>query len=363
MPNFISLFLTPALASFILSSLLTPLVISSYKKLHILDDPQKNSHTKVTHTRPLPRGGGIPIFLSLLVVGLILIGFDKRFLGILLGAAILTLVGIADDIYNLNPYFRLATGALAALAVVGSGIGIAFITNPFGGAGNVIHLNQPQLVFELFGKTRTIWILADLFALFWILWTSNIVNWSKGLDGQMPGFVAIAAFFLGLLSFRFAGDFTQWPVIILAAITTGAYLGFLIFNFYPQKIMPGYSGGSLAGFLLAVLAILSGAKVAALILILGIPMADAVLTIFRRLFRHKSPVWGDRGHLHHRLLDSGWTKPQIALFYWISTFLLGLITLQLNSTQKIFTIILIGLGTTSLVIWLKIIKETVKDHK
>ncbi len=360
MPTFSSLFFLPAFFAFILSASITPLVILLYRHFRLVDDPRQNRHAKVTHTRPVPRGGGIPIFLTLALLGLIFIGPDKHFLGILSGAAILACVGVLDDIFNLSPYLRVATGILAALAVVAAGIGIAFITNPFGPPGSVIHLNRPQIAFTFAGTTHTIWVLADLFAFIWILWTSNIVNWSKGLDGQMPGFVAIAALFLGLLSFSFAGDFTQWPVITLAAITSGSFLGLLFFNFYPQKIMPGYGGGSLAGFLLAVLAILSGAKVAALILILGIPMADATFTIIRRLLHGKSPVWGDRGHLHHRLFDAGWSKPKIAYFYWGATAFLGLLTLQLNSTQKVFTIATISLITAGLILWLKLISHSIK---
>jgi len=192
---------------------------------------------------------------------------------------------------------------------------------------------------------------------------SNIVNWSKGLDGQMPGFVAIAAVFMGLFSLRFSSDITQWEVTSLAAITAGAYAGFLLFNFFPQKIMPGYGGGTLAGFLLAILAILSGAKVAAMILILAIPTTDAIVSIIRRVYQGKSPVWGDRGHLHHHLLDSGWSRPQIALFYWAATFVLGLLSLKLNSAQKIFTIALAALITSGILLWLKYLTQATRSHE
>ena len=87
-------------------------------------------------------------------------------------------------------------------------------------------------------------------------------------------------------------------------------------------------------------------------------MADAAITVVRRLINKKSPVWGDRGHLHHRLLDSGWSKPQIAVFYWVSTLALGILTLQLNSTQKVFTIAMIGFITAALIFLLKLITNT-----
>ncbi len=212
-------------------------------------------------------------------------------------------------------------------------------------------LNQPQIPIYLLGNMRTIWVLADVLALIWIVWCMNMINWSKGLDGQLPGVVVIAAVIIAMLSFRFTEDVTQWSVTILAAITAGAYLGFLPWNWYPQKMMPGYGGGALAGFLLAVLSILSGAKLATLILVLAIPMIDAGYVIVRRIKEGKSPVWGDRGHFHHKLMDLGWNKPKIAVFYWLVTLVLGLMALQLNARQKVFTIVLLILMFGAVLLW------------
>ena len=131
----------------------------------------------------------------------------------------------------------------------------------------------------------------------------------------MPGFVAIAAATIAFLGWKSNADFSQQLVITLAAITTGAYLGFLPWNWYPQKTIPGYGGKSLAGYLLGILAILSGAKVGALMLVLGVPFVDAAMVILKRVREGRSPVWG-REHLHHYLLELGWGKRRIALFYW-----------------------------------------------
>jgi UDP-GlcNAc:undecaprenyl-phosphate/decaprenyl-phosphate GlcNAc-1-phosphate transferase len=177
------------------------------------------------------------------------------------------------------------------------------------------------------------------------------MNWSKGLDGQLPGQVVIAATVIALLSFRFTEDVTQWNVSILAGITAGAYLGFLPWNIFPQKMMPGYGAGTLAGYLLALLSILSGAKLATLVIVLCVPMIDAVYVILRRMSQGKSPVWGDRGHFHHRLMDLGFSKRSIAYFYWMITLLLGLVALQLNSRQKAFTIMLLALGFGAVLLW------------
>jgi len=336
---------------FLLSFLITPLVIKFYKKKKWLDDPKKLKHPKVVHKYPVPRGGGIVIFLSVLLASLWLLPIDKHLIGILLGALVLMLVGVWDDVKNINPYVRLMLGFLAASIVVAAGIGVAYISNPFK-VGAIIDLSQPQIPIYLLGKFRTIWIWADLMALVWIVGAMNFVNWSKGLDGQLPGIVVVAATVIGILSMRFIDDVTQWPVILLAFILAGSYLGFLPYNFYPQKIMPGYGGGALAGYFLAVLAILSGAKMATAILVLGVPLIDAIYSMIRRVLQGKSPVWGDRGHLHHKLMDLGWGKRRIAIFYWLVSAGLGFIALQLNSQLKLYTIVLLGVLLGGALLWL-----------
>ena len=175
---------------------------------------------------------------------------------------------------------------------------------------------------------------------------------AKGIDGQLPGVAAIAAITIAALSLKFSADITQWPVIILAAITAGAFLGFLPWNFYPQKIMPGYSGSILAGYLLAILSILSTTKVGTLMVVLGIPLVDTGYTIVRRIMAGESPVWGDRKHLHHKLLDAGLSKKQVVYLYWASTALLGVLALYLNTSTKFYTIIGVAILIGGLLLWL-----------
>jgi UDP-GlcNAc:undecaprenyl-phosphate GlcNAc-1-phosphate transferase len=350
MDNLRNLFLLPWLTAAVIAFLATPLVIKFAGKLGIIDDPKKNRAPKVIHTYPTPRGGGIPIFIALLTTCLIFLPIDKHIIGILIGAGILVTMGTLDDRYNLNPYLRLGLGFLAAGTVVISGIGISFITSPLGG---IINLSSPQITFSLFGATHSIWIISDVFALLWIVFLMNMVNMgAKGVDGQLSGVTVIAALTIAFLSLRYSADITQWPVIILAGITAGAYLGFLPWHIFPQKIMPGYGGSTLAGYLLGVLSILSTAKVGILIVVLGIPLIDTGYTIVRRIINKKSPVWGDRGHLHHRLLDAGLSKRQVAYFYWGVTAILGFLALNLNTTSKLYTMIGIALGLGGLILWL-----------
>jgi UDP-GlcNAc:undecaprenyl-phosphate GlcNAc-1-phosphate transferase len=346
----VNLAIIPGLVALVLGFVLTPLVIKLAWKLKIVDDPAKHKEAKVIHTYPVPRAGGLALFAAILISSLIFLPFDKHLRGILAGGLLLTIVGIFDDKYNLNPYLRILAGFLAAGAPIIAGIGIAFISNP---AGGIIDLSQPQINFNFLGEARSIWVLSDAFALVWIVFVMNMLNMgAKGVDGQLPGVVVVAAATIAALSLKFSADIAQWPVIILAAVTAGAYLGFLPWNFYPQKIMPGYGGSTLAGYLLAVLAILSTTKVGTLMVVLGIPFIDTGYTIVRRILSGKSPVWGDTGHLHHRLLAIGWGKRRVAVFYWLISALLGVLALYLNTSSKLYTMVSVAILLGGLILWL-----------
>lgn len=322
---------------FLLTFLITPVLIFVAKRYGLVDDPQTRYHPAHTHTGVIPRAGGVAIYIGILLATYIYLPMSISMLGILIGASILTIIGVLDDKKDINPYIRLLTNILAAFAVVSTGNVIHFITNPL--TGGILSLDQ--------------WIyLPHILAIIWIVWTMNIVGWSAGVDGQMPGYVAISAVVLGILSLRYSlVDPTQAWVTIFAFIVAGAFLGFLPWNFYPQKIMPGYGGKTLAGFLLAVLGILSYAKLGTALLVLGIPMLDAIATLIRRVGSKHSPVVADRGHLHHRLLDIGWSRQKIALFYWTVSAILGLVSLTVTSRLKVFTLFVVAVTLSMFLVW------------
>lgn len=350
MDNIIKLILFPGLTSALISFAVTPLIIRLAYKIGLVDDPSKHKDPKVIHTYPVPRGGGLAVFIAIFISTLFFLPLDKHLIGISLGALILTLMGTLDDKFNLNPYARLSVQFMAAAVPIAFGIGIAFINNPVG--SGIIDLSHPQINFELIGH-HSVWLLSDIFALFWIVTLMNFINMgAKGVDGQLPGVTVIAAFTIALLSLRFSADIAQWPVIILAVIIAGAFLGFLPYNFYPQKIMPGFAGSNLAGYFLGILSILSTTKVGTLLVVLGVPLVDTGYTIVRRILSGKSPVWGDRGHLHHKLLDYGLTKKQVSYFYWATTAALGILALNLNSSFKLYTIVGLVILIGGILLWL-----------
>jgi UDP-GlcNAc:undecaprenyl-phosphate/decaprenyl-phosphate GlcNAc-1-phosphate transferase len=344
------MFWQPAIIAFLTSIIVSGLVVKWGGKLGIVDDPAKHKLPKVVHSKPVPRGGGIPIFAAL-IAGSLFLPQTTKTIGIVSGAILLTIIGFLDDRFEekISPYIRLLVNVIAALCVIGVGIGIAYITNPLGG---IIRLDLPQMCFNLWGSSHCVWLLSDLFALVWLVWMQNIVGWSSGVDGQLSGFVIVAAVTLAILGMRFGGE-TQSEVIILAGIIAGAYAGFLPWNWYPQKIMPGYGGKSLAGFLLGILAITSGAKVGAMFLVLSIPFIDALMVICKRIREGRSPVWGGREHLHHLLLDLGWSKRKIAFFYWGISVLFAIAALQLKATAKYFTMTTAILIVAGIIWWLQ----------
>lgn len=324
--------------SLAIAFLSTPIVIRLAKRYKLVDDRRSRSHPAHTHKGVIPRAGGVPMLLGLFMVTLIFIPMTKIIVGILIGALLIVIMGLLDDKYDLSPYKRFFLNVLIAAVVILFGLGIPYISSPFGG---VIRLDTLVYKMNFFGVHK-FYLWSNLFSLIWIVTIMNFVNWSKGVDGQMPGFVAIASIYLGILAFRFSAyDISTQSVSALAGIVAGSFLGFLPWNFYPQKIMPGYSGGALAGFLLAVLSILTFGKVGTLILVLSIPLIDAIYVILRRLKNKKSPFVGDALHFHHRLLELGWGKRRVAFFYWLVTFFFGSAALFFKGSDKLILLILV----------------------
>lgn len=347
----------PLLLAFTFAFILTIPTIFLAKKLKLITDSKTRYHPAHTHKGIIPRAGGLPIYISILLTTIIFLPINKIIVGILFASFLLLILGLLDDRGDVSPYLRFLGNLLISGIVIGFGLGIPYISNPFGG---IIRLDIWQIPVSFFGD-RTIWVLADFLAIIWLTWTTNMVNWSKGIDGQLPGFVAITAIFLGLLSQRFIGhDINVQSVAIFSFIVAGAYLGFLPFNFYPQKIMPGYGGGALAGFLLGILSILSFGKIGTAVLILSVPMIDAVYTILRRFKQKKSIFRADWGHFHHKLLEIGWGKRRIAVFYWIISLILGVSSLFLKGIEKLVAFGTIGLVLLIFILIINKMKKTVR---
>ncbi len=334
----------------ILAFVLTKANIRLSWKLGLIDDPKTHKHVKVIHQETIPRSGGIAIFASFALTSILFLPIDQYLLAILTGGVIIVIMGVIDDKLlgsgkkDFSPLIRLGMQFLAALIPVLVGVKIAFISNPTGGIFDFS---------EVFSK---------VIAVLWIVFMMNILNLgAKGVPGQLTGITVIASLVIAVLSLKFSADITQWPVFVIACITAGSFFGFLPWHIEPQKIMPSFSGSNLAGYLLAIMTILSTTKIGTLLVVMAIPVIDTGYVVLRRIIAGKSPLHGDRSHLHHRLLDAGLSKNQVAIFYWSLTGILGLLAVNLNTLNKLYTIILVGAAVGLLILCLSLQKPS-KEH-
>lgn len=229
---------------------------------------------------------------------------------------------------------------MAALIIIVSGIGINYITSPLGGT---IELDTVKWqIFSINGLPYHITLFADLFTIAWLLGMVYTTKFLDGLDGLVSGTCVIGSLVLFFLSLR--PEVMQPETAMLCVILAGVAAGFLIFNFHPAKIFLGEGGSTFIGFTLGTLAIISGGKIATALLCMGLPVLDVVWVIARRVITKKSPLKGDRKHLHFRLLDIGFSHKRAVLFLWFLSACFGITALFLKSRGK-----LIALGVLALI--------------
>lgn len=321
------------LVAFLLALALTPLVKGVALRYGFVDRPSPRREPSLK-----PRLGGVAIFLAfslaLLLTGPWVEGRTaaewQKIYAILVGGAVVVVMGVMDDKRELSPLPQFLAQGLAAAMAVAAGVVIDQITNPFG----------TPLVDSLIILPQA---LAYLFTLFWLMGAMNTVNFLDGLDGLAAGVVAIASVVLFLHSY----SLTQYSVSLLPLALLGATLGFLPYNFHPARITLGTSGAVFLGYALASLSVLGGTKAATVLLVLGIPILDTAWIILQRLWRGSSPFRADRAHLHHRLLALGLSQPQIVLLLYGVSAGLGALALFLSSRLlKLYA--LAGMGLLAL---------------
>jgi len=318
------------IVSFLLSGLLTFPSLKFAQRFGFMDNPKTHKHPAMLLTRSVARGGALPLFLCFLFTSLFIFSPDKKIAYIMLAAGAAVIVGLVDDKYDLNPYIRFGFQIIIALAIAFSGIQVDYINHPLG--AGVLPLTQ---IVVRIGPTFSFQPIALILAALWILWTMNMISWSNGVDGQFPLIVSVAAIVIGIIGLS---DTNQYKTSVMAFAVAGATLGTLPFSWYPSKMLYGFGATSI-GFLLASLSILNGTKVATSLLVLLVPTLDAAFTIFRRLKSGRSPFWGDRAHLHHKLLDFGFSQRQIAVFYAVVGSVLGTLAIVSSGRGKLLAII------------------------
>jgi len=330
--NQIVQFLPAALFSFLLTVGLVLAALRLFPKWGLMDRPWKYGLKR----KPIPYYGGLAIYLGFMISSLVFIKADSLHLaGLMLGGTMICLISFLDDRYGLNPWIRLGVQVLSALVLVAAGVGIQSLSNPFGAA---LPLDQWSIGLGVLG---TVTLLGTLFTIIWIVTVVNTMNFLDGLNGLPSGVTVIASLSLFLLSIRPGIHFDmnlQVPVATMSIILFGCSLAFWIFDFHPAKILMGDTGSMFLGFVLATLAIFSGGKVATAVLVMGFPILDAFWVIIRRILKGHSPMKGDLKHLHHRLLEVGFTEREALMMIYSLCAVFGLAAVFLNSMQKVYAV-------------------------
>lgn len=313
------------------SACLSVVVARAARARGIVDAPDG---LRKTHKHPVPLLGGTAIFVVVCFAVLMSLLFGDtltsglvdvpRYSGFLVGGAILMIGGAIDDRYRLPPHLSFIAPVLAALCVVFGGVGIEKLTNPLGGVVFIPELVSDVLVF--------CWLVT-------MMYTTKLLD---GLDGLSAGVSLIGL--LAVLALSLTVTYFQPDVSLLATLCAGAVAGFLCLNLPQAKLYLGEGGSTFVGYTLGVLAVISGGKLAVALLVMGIPLLDVLSVMVRRVKTGgaRSIVRGDRRHLHHKLMDAGFSKRGILALYWGVALVFGASALVLQSGQKLAAFAVLG---------------------
>ncbi len=319
--EYIFIFLIAAVTSYIF----TPVALKLAIKIGAIDVPVDNRRV---HSTPIPRLGGIAIYLGTIISIIWILPFSLETTGILVGGTIILVTGIIDDIYKLSPWAKLTCQAASAIVLFSFGVRINFIGIPLGD-----------------GYFYFPWIISLIATIIWIAGITNTINLIDGLDGLAAGVAAIAA--LSLAYIAFINESPEVALITLAV--AGSSLGFLPYNFNPAKIFMGDGGSLFLGFMLAAVSIVGPMKGAAAIatvipvLVLGLPIFDTAFAIFRRVIKGRPIMEADKEHLHHRILSKGMDQKRTVIVFYTLSGILGIAAVLVNNNMFVYGFILIGL--------------------
>ncbi len=304
------------LAAAVVALISTPVVRSLAFRVGAVDVPKDNRRM---HNHPIPRMGGLAIFFGFVLSVLIFLPLSQQLRGMVLGAVIIVILGIFDDIYALPAKPKFLVQILAALIAVLAGNRIYILSN--------INIFSSEPYWELGWLSIPISVL-------WIVGITNAVNLIDGLDGLACGVSTISSMTLLVIALTVS----EPDVAILMAALAGACIGFLPYNLNPAKIFMGDTGSTFLGFILATVSIQGLFKFYTIIsfavpfLMLGLPIFDTCFAILRRLAKGQSPMSPDRGHIHHRLIDMGFSQKQAVAVLYVISAILGLSAVVLTTS-------------------------------
>jgi UDP-GlcNAc:undecaprenyl-phosphate GlcNAc-1-phosphate transferase len=324
------------------TALLTPLSMRLARRVGAMDEPRERGLSN----RPTPLLGGLAIFAGVLTATLVVLptGYGKDhelWLGVLAGAAVITLVGAVDDRFDLHPAIKFCGQVIAAVIVVNAGVAVKKMTLPFIG----------ELTFPNAGITNA----GPVLTVIGLVVMMNVVNFSDGVDGLAAGVCVIIAAAMAVIAF----DLGRQQPGVLAALTAGAALGFLIFNFPPASSFMGDCGANLLGLLMGVITVEAAVKTAAVVsfvlplILLAVPFLDTTFVVLKRL-KYKQPIYRpDSEHFHHRMARIGFSSRRTIAYLYAWTLMLAGLALALRfvpySDHKGhlrggWTLVMVGLG-------------------
>lgn len=338
----------------LLSWSLTPVAARVGHRLGLVDRPGGRRR----HHGVIPRTGGLALFGSFFVTVLLTVllphilppvwaewfpprhdpNEGRRLLALLAGSLFCVVAGFVDDRVEFSSGPQYAIQAVAGVIAIAGLIFIKHVNNPFGQG-------------FLFGPDGFPWWIVWPLTLFWFMAMMNTINWLDGLNGLATGVTAILCLVLAV-HMIFAVQPPQLSVALLPLALLGAALGFLPHNFAPARIFMGSSGSYFLGFAVAALGIIGGARLATVMLVLGLPALDVAWLIVSRWRRGLSPGQGGRDHLHFRLLDLGFSERAIVMGYWAFCAFFGLLTLVLDDRlYKLVALLALGALALAVLVW------------
>jgi UDP-GlcNAc:undecaprenyl-phosphate GlcNAc-1-phosphate transferase len=353
------------LVAALVTALLTPVTMRIARAVGVIDEPRQRGLSD----HPTPLLGGLAIFAGALVAGLVWLpagyareGQPQLWHGVLLAAGVITVVGALDDRFDLHPALKLLGQVLAAVIVVHFGVAVKAITLPFAGT-----LHFPNAGITNAGPVLTVIGLVVMM---------NVVNFSDGVDGLAAGVCAIIAATMAIIAF----DLARQEPGVLAALTAGAALGFLFFNFPPASSFMGDCGANLLGLLMGVITVEAAVKTAAVVsfvlplILLAVPFLDTTFVVLKRL-KYKQPIYRpDSEHFHHRMARIGFSSRRTIAYLYAWTLMLAGLALALRfvpysdhkghyDTVWTLVILAVGLIVASASIYLVYVLEILKFRR
>ncbi|AKG03884.1 undecaprenyl-phosphate alpha-N-acetylglucosaminyl 1-phosphate transferase [Salimicrobium jeotgali] len=311
------------LVCFIVAIIVTPLV----KKLAVYIGATDKPDPRKVHKVLMPRLGGLAIFISFIIGYFLFMPPTPIFWPVLFGAAIIIITGVWDDLRELSAKWKLAGQILAAAVVVyaGEGVVVTFVNIPF---------TDNTLEFGMF---------SEIITMIWIIAITNAINLIDGLDGLAAGVSSIALLTISGMAITMGNVF----VVFAGLMMLGSTVGFLIYNFYPAKIFMGDTGALFLGFMISVLSLLGFKNVTLFsfvipVIILGVPISDTVFAIVRRKLQNRPMSAPDKSHLHHNLLNLGYSHPETVLVIYTISALFSLAAVVFSQATLYGALLVIG---------------------